>query len=53
MNDLLMFEAVKLTADKEARTFRAPLLPYGEQGRTNWGKVTAAKKCTVSPRQCG
>lgn len=33
-----------LTADKATRTLTAdPLLPFGEQGRTNLGRVTAAK----------
>lgn len=42
-NDLLRFEAVQMIANREDRTFRAPLLPFGEQGRTNLGKVTAAR----------
>lgn len=50
MNDLLKFEAVALTANVEDRTFRASLLPFGEQGRTNVGKVTAGRGSVRLPK---
>lgn len=39
-----------LTADKAARTITAaPLLPWGQEGRTNLGRVTAARGAVTIP----
>ena len=39
-----------LTADRATRTITAdPLLPYGEEGRTNLGRVTASKGVVTIP----
>lgn len=41
----------RLTADKATRTLTAdPLLPFGEQGRTNLGRVTASKGTLTIPQ---
>jgi hypothetical protein len=49
-SDKLIFEAVKLTADRAERTFRANLLPFGEQGSTSAGRVTAARGSVRLPK---
>ena len=38
-----------MTASREDRTITGLLLPYGEEGRTNVGKITAAAGCLTIP----
>jgi len=42
-----------LTADYDARTLTYRLLPYGEEGRTNLGKVTASQGSVTIPEDVG
>lgn len=46
----LMALGTLLTASREARTLRYRLLPYGEPGRTNMGRVTAGPGSVTIPR---
>lgn len=46
----LMAVGALLTASRESRTLRYRLLPYGEPGRTNKGRVTAGPGSVTIPR---
>lgn len=46
----LMAVGALLTASRESRTLRYRLLPYGEPGRTNKGRVTAGPGSVTVPR---
>ncbi|MCB7135356.1 hypothetical protein [Cellulosimicrobium marinum] len=42
-----------LTANADERTLTYRLLPYGEEGRTNLGKITASKGSVTIPENAG
>ena len=48
--DRIRFAAAKLEASLQDRTFRARLLPYGEEGATSIGRVVAGKGSLRLPR---